>query len=434
MSLKIHIANDLPGRHIIYYTLQLIAANKDIEFAYTDTPQNADFNIDATEYSDIILETAFYQNLTSGSTISPRSAQNKRYLHQWADPTSDYLAAIFYLVNCLQEYDIKDLDQYGRFPFKDSVQHKEGGLHYNAVQHLIDELFRWHPKLSLLKTNKTKSGFFLTHDIDTVYGAKNQNGAYALKTKQYHKIPSLLWKHYLGRPDWLNIDKIMAIEEQFGFKSTFYWLVNQDKQNADYDINAPIIQKQLASIKEKGFEIGLHKSLQKTSFREELDVLKYPAEGQRYHFLKFNLPQAWQELEDSGLKLDTSLGFSEDFGFRNSYGLPFMPYNLKEDRVYNIIEVPMNVMDSNFFYQGKTVAQAERELIDWLDKNKENAVLTFNFHNNFFDDMTYAGYDKLYITLLQYFKEEGLMCMTQKSLIEKYYKPGFYNIKDPMPQ
>jgi len=90
--------------------------------------------------------------------------------------------------------------------------------------------------------------------------------------------------------------------------------------------------------------------------------------------------------------------------------------------------VPMNVMDGNFFYQGKTVAQAEKELIDWLDQNKENAVITLNFHNNFFDDMLYAGYDKLYITLLKYFKEEGMPCMTQKSLIAEYYKPEIYKL------
>ncbi|MGJ8510749.1 hypothetical protein, partial [Glaesserella parasuis] len=67
-------------------------------------------------------------------------------------------------------------------------------------------------------------------------------------------------------------------------------------------------------------------------------------------------------------------------------------------------------------------------LIDWLDRNRENAVITFNFHNNFFDDMTYAGYEQLYITLLKYFKEHGLRCMTQKSLVNEFYKPNLYNL------
>ena len=224
------------------------------------------------------------------------------------------------------------------------------------------------------------------------------------------------------------MDKIIEIETQLGFQSTFYWLVNKDKQNADYEITKPDIQKQISNISAKGFEIGLHKSLLETSFANELHAIDMPVAGQRYHFLKFNLPQAWSDIEQAGLKLDTSLGYSEDFGFRNSYGLPFMPYYLPEKRVYNLVEVPMNVMDGHFFYHGKTVAQAEKLLIDWLDKNKENAIVTINFHNNFFDDMTYAGYEQLYITLLKYFKEEGLTHYTQKKLLEDFYKPAIFSL------
>jgi peptidoglycan/xylan/chitin deacetylase (PgdA/CDA1 family) len=432
MSLKIHIADDLPGRHIIYYTLQLIAANKGIEFSYTHIPSEADFKIDASEYSDIILENTFYQNLTSGKPVSAKSELTYRYRYQWPDSKSDFLAAIFYLVNCLQEHHITNFDKYGRFPYNDSIQKKEGLLQTNLVQGLIDELFRSHPKLSKLQTTKRKSGFFITHDIDTIYGAKNQNGDHALKTHQYHKIPKLLWNHYVGRPDWLNMDKIMAMEEQYGFTSTFYWLVRKDKENADYYIKSELIQNQLAQIEARGFEIGLHKSLRDSSLSEEMKLLDKNIRGQRYHFLKFNLPKAWEELEAARLKLDSSLGFSEDFGFRNSYGLPFMPFNIKEQHVYNLIEVPMNVMDGNFFYQNKTVVQAEKELIDWLDRNKENVIFTLNFHNNFFDNMLYKGYDKLYLTLLQYFKEEDLTCMTQASLIDEFYKPNYYNLKKPI--
>jgi len=275
-----------------------------------------------------------------------------------------------------------------------------------------------------------KSSFFLTHDIDTIYGAKNQNGDYALKHRLYHRVPGLLWNHYLGTPDWLNMNRIMAMEEVFGFRSTFYWLVHRDKQNADYDMTNPKIISQIKHIEAKGFENGLHKTIGERSFADDIEQMTYASKertlGQRYHFLKFNLPNAWHDIEDAGLKLETSLGYSEDFGFRNSYGLPFMPYSLKQKRVYNLIEVPMNVMDGNFFYQGKTLAQAESLLIDWLDRNKQNAVITINFHNNFFDDMLYAGYDKLYEMLLKYFKEEGLNCATQRSLVEEFYKPEFY--------
>ena len=433
MSLKIHIANDLSGRHIIHYTLQLIAQNKGLGFTYTDQASDAELQISADLSSDVPLCHPFYQNLTAFDFDALRQISKGSYHFFSSDGRPDHLASIFYLVNCIQEYGEKKTDKYGRYPYIESIQKRENILHQNIVEQLIDEFISSSPKLSKLKTTKRKSGFFLTHDIDTIYGAKNQDGHHALRTRQYHKIPKLLFSHYLGTPDWLNMERIMSIEEQYGFRSTFYWLVHKDKQNADYDLGTLPIQSALLQIEKNGFEIGLHKSLRETSFKEEIDLLRTQSDGQRYHFLKFNLPQAWSDIENAGLKLDTSLGFSEDFGFRNSYGLPFMPYDLKKNRVYDFIEVPMNIMDGNFYYQNKTVAQAEKEIIDWLDRNKENTVITLNFHNNFFDDMLYAGYEDLYITILKYFKEEGLTCMTQKSLIEKYHKPNYFNIKSATP-
>ena len=428
MSLKIHIANDLSGRHIIHYTLQLIAANKGIEFAYTSQAADSGLQITADLSSQLPLCLPFYQNLTAQNFAGIKALAGDNYLFHAEGGQRDYLASIFYLVNCIQEYGEEKTDKYGRYPYMESVQKKLGFYHQNIVQQLIDEFLSGHPVLSRLTPTKRKSTFFLTHDIDTIYGAKNQNGHYALKNHQYFKIPGLLWNHYFSVPNWLNMDKIMAIEEQYGAVSSFYWLVHKDKQNADYRIHTPLTRGMLKLIRDKGFGIGLHKSLRDTSFTEEVELLGMPVNGQRYHFLKFNLPRAWEDLEKAGLKLDTSLGFSEDFGFRNSYGLPFMPFNLKKNKVYDLLEVPMNVMDGNFFYQGKTLAQAENALIDWLDKNKENAVITINFHNNFFDDMLYAGYDKLYITLLKYFEQAGMKSMAQKDLIAEFHKPDFYNL------
>ena len=420
MALRIYLANDLPGRHIIHYTLQLIAFNKNADFAYVSATDDADLRITSGLDSDIPLSYTFYQYLTDLRYEAVRELAKGSYHFYTLDGKKDLLASIFYLTNSIQEYDTRVFDQYGRYPYKESVQCREGFLEKNLVQELINSFLASHPALARVQSAPRKSSFFLTHDIDTVYGAKNQNGDHAIKTKQYSKIPKLLYNHYLGTPDWINMDRIMALEDSYGFKSTFYWLVTKDKRNADYAISEAIIQRQLSHIRERGFEIGLHKSLSDTSLADEMLKLDVTVAGQRYHFLKFNLPQAYDAIEAADLKLDTSLGFSEAYGFRNSYGLPIRPLDLRTHKVYDMIEVPMNVMDGSFFYQGKTVAEAERDLIAWLDANKTDAVITINWHNNFFDDMLYAGYDKLYETILRYFKEEGFACMTQASLIKEY--------------
>jgi hypothetical protein len=426
MSIQIYIASDLRAAPVLRYTFQLLAFNKGVTFQYVTQASDADLAISDTETSSIPICAAFYDLLASQDFKSLKTLANGSYHFFNKDGKKDLLAAIFYLVNCLQEYHTETYDQYGRFPFADSIQRKENLLQKNVVQHLIDEFWQSQPLLSKMPTSARRSAFFLTHDIDTVYGAKNQNGDHALKTHQYHKIPALLWNHYLGKPDWINMDKIIAIEQSYGFKSCFYWLVNKDKENADYDITEPIIQQQLKTIQHNGSEIGLHKSRRSNSFAEELAKLNTASIGQRYHFLRFNLPQAWADMEQAGLKLDTSLGFSEGFGFRNSYGLPFMPYNIAENRVYDLIEVPMQVMDATLFYQNISLPEAEKMLIDWFDANKYNCVFTVNFHNNFFDQMLYRGYDGLYRVILSYFKENGLQRMLQADLIKEFYKPELF--------
>lgn len=427
MALKVHIAGHLPGKFILHYTLQLMALNKGVEFHYCRYPHQADIVIDDSNESDLPIAPAFYQKLTTLHEGAPIHLPNDGYDFRNAEGKEDKLASVFYLVNALQEYQAGKKDQYGRFPYAESLQAKNNLLQQNIVQDLIDSLWSQHPKFRHIKTSKKRSTVFLTHDIDTLFGSKNQNGAYALQQRLYHRIPGLLWNHYLGRPEWMNIEHIMKLESSLGFKSVFYWLVFKDKQNADYEIGSPQIRAQFNKLEQEGFGAGLHKSLHESSFADELGRLNIPAVSQRYHFLRFRLPDAWLELEQAGIKIDTSLGFSEDFGFRNSYGLPFMPFNLWENRVFKVLEVPMQIMDRTFFNQGISTAEAENKLIDWLDKHKDNAVFAINFHNNFFDKMQYSGYEELYRALLKYFKEEGIKPVTETELLNDYFKPFYFN-------
>ena len=427
MPIRIYLSESLVGNPILYYTLQLIAFNKGFSFLFIDNVNEADIIIDDNSNSSISLCLPFYQYLCIQDFNAVNRLAQGSYYFIASNGRKDYLASIFYLVNCLQEYNSNSKDKYERYSYSGSFQKKEETLQINLVQELIEKFWNSHSILPKNSLQSRKSSFFLTHDIDTIYGSKNQNGDYALKSNKWGKIPRLLWNHYIGKPDWLNMNEIMALEESYKFKSTFYWLVRNDKKNADYNIHEPIIRNQLNAIKARGFEIGLHKSMQQATFSQELNELGEEVVGQRYHFLKFTIPEAWQAIEQSGLKLDSSLGFSEDYGFRNSYGLPFMPFNLVTNKVYDFIEVPMQIMDRTFFNQHKPIVQIEKELIDWLDKNKYNTVITINFHNNFFDKLLYAGYEQAYETILKYFKEEGLLPMLQTDLIREFYQPQLFN-------
>ena len=329
-TILLFIEKSLPAREVIFYTLHLTGINKGVTFVTVDSKELAQLKITRDSQSDLPLSVAFYQLLELYDIDAIRTKANGGYFFESQNGKHDLLASVFYLVNCLQEFGSVPLDKYGRFDSSASLQLRLGLLEKNLVQELINELYSTSPVLNKISAINKKSTLFLTHDIDYLFKAKNEDGNFLLRNYKWDRIPKLLYNHFIGKPDWCNVEEILKIEKEFGYTSCFYWLVFKDSQNADYEISSEEAQLQINFILQNGGEVGLHKSLRDVNFSEELSLLTTPATGQRFHFLKFNLPIAWQEIENSGLKLDASLGFSQHHGFRNSYGLPFQPYNFEK--------------------------------------------------------------------------------------------------------
>jgi hypothetical protein len=218
----------------------------------------------------------------------------------------------------------------------------------------------------------------------------------------------------------------MKIESEHDFKSTFYWLVNRGKldarqTNADYDITSVKMKKYLSHIRENGFENGLHKSISNDSFKTELSKISQPVVGNRYHYLKFQLPQAWKAIEESGLQLDASLGFTEHYGFRNSYGYPFHPYNTATHDYYSFIEVPLTIMDGTFQrYMKIPVEKTADTIIAFLEKNSNDSLLSILWHNTFFSNYKYKGYLNEYRKILQYLYEMKFENINQSGILKEF--------------
>ena len=417
MPLRIHISTDVQYPEVVKYTLRTICFNKKSECVFVADKTNADITVGVGNENDIKVSPTFYGDTTS------LDSDFKVCLE---DRSIDYILTIFYYLNSLQEYNSKDVDEYGRFKFVNSIQNKLNCTDTNLVQQWIDELIGSQPKLSSLIGKNRKSKFFLTHDIDSVYGAIKEDGFYALKNIQFSEMFRLMFNAAFAKPDWLNMDKIINIEDEYGFKSTFYWLLIKDKLNSDYNFASAKIQKEFKCVADKGWENGLHKSMSQNSFADEIKIFGSKPKGNRFHYLKFDLPKGYDIIEASGIPLDTSLGFSEALGFRNSYGSPFMPYNLQTKKTYNFVEAPQLIMDRTFFKDRKGISEIKRDLINFFEMNKHDCVFTINWHNNFFTELKYKGYVELYRGLLEYFKESEIECITQSEIIKEYYKPELY--------
>lgn len=430
VQMKIFLSNDIPNKAIVYYTFQLIAFNKSEKFIYVTERSNCNISVGVGFGNTVRLSEKFFQYLKEKKTGSKFHLNDNGKIILFDTYVTDYISTIFYYVNCVQEYFATEYDRYGRFISTNAAQAKFG-MKQNFVQLLIDEFCESIAELKHLKDKKRPSGFLLTHDIDFVYKSKNEDGMFALKNRKWAAIPKLLFNHYVGTPDWLNMHKIVAIESKFGFTSNFFWLVKKDKQNSDYQFSCLDIQKQLQIIGISGGTNNLHKAIGNTSFEEEMKWFKEKPEANRYHFLKFTVHD-FKKIEAAEIKIDTSLGFSDSFGYRNSYGLPFMPFDIEENRVLNFVEVPLNIMDRTFYNLKQPPQVSFYQVLEWMKENRSNSIFTINWHNNFFSELTYAGYQKFYINMLEYFKETNMKCYTLNELKQEFLQPDFFTLPEQL--
>lgn len=340
---------------------------------------------------------------------------------------SDFIY-IFYLVNSLHEYnrDANSYDNLGRFKYESSIM-KDLGIENNIVLNLIK--FTVNKNQTLQKSFEIighQSYFFLSHDIDSVYGSLTQDGLWAIKNGRMDVIMNLFFNVIISKPSWLNFDLIMKTESEYDFKSTFYWLVNKGKidsrqTNSDYNISSKRISDSIYNIHNNGFENGLHKSISEEGFQTELLKMPVSVAGNRYHYLKFQLPDAYHKIEEAGLKLDASLGFAEHYGFRNGYGYPFQPYDEKTNRYYNFLEVPLNIMDGTFQrYMDIPVEKTAETIIHFLEKNSRDSLLSILWHNTFFSNYKYSGYLGEYKKILKYLYEMKFQNINQTEIINKF--------------
>ena len=339
----------------------------------------------------------------------------------------DELMTAFYLVNSLQEYDSSTLDTIGRFQYEHSWQKRFKLIEHNFVAILFKRYFSAHFPQVLNNAVFEKSQFFVSHDIDSLYGAFLQDGLAALKNGRLDVITKLIFNAILLKPEWFNIDRILKIENEYDLKSTFFWIVNKGRvtkalTNADYNISSTKLRYTLQSVVANKSYLGLHKSISDESFDEELSKLNVATTINRNHYLRFSLPKHYQNFEDSSFNIDCSLGFAEHYGFRNSLGIPFVPFNVEADKPYSFLEVPLNLMDGTFQkYMKLSPEQTSNHMIEFVEKNNTNSVISVLWHNHFFNSYRFGDYFKPYIHLLDYIKENNYSFITPEDLHSKYY-------------
>lgn len=339
----------------------------------------------------------------------------------------DNLSTSFYLLACVQEWGGGRRDQYGRFPYEASLQKRFDVAGEDLVSTHYKDLLRRSeiPELDPARLPVRRSRVFLSHDIDSLAHSTTDQLKFAVKRMDLPALMRGVFAAVLRRNDKRDLDRIMRMEEEHDLRSTYFWLTEQDEHDgiphADYQLDDPRVATLQRVVRERGHEHGLHKSARDGRFADELGHLPAGTIANRYHFLRFRIPDSLREAESSGIRVDASLGFAATPGFRNNYGLPFRPWDPVARRPLNLLEVPLNVMDTTFiYYQRVGAAEARDRILAFLDRSREDRVISILFHNEYLTDGVFGPWLRLYRDLLLYLKEDGWTCIGPRGLVEGY--------------
>jgi len=367
--------------------------------------------------------------------------------------SDDLLKSAFYLLSGYQEHQSKEKDKYGRYPYSSSIQERLNIVGKPVVNYYFREIINGinvycnsHNIPFTEKRAFVPFGFLLTHDIDRIDKYKWSYIGYKIKEliglvtrqKSWFRTLFLFLRALAGsvkllknnNPYW-SFEYIINLNKKFGFHSTYFFLSrNQKYVDADFDLDDKRLLKLYNKLLERGDEIGVHgtvassysedKAVEDKNIMEE--ILGKKVNGIRQHRLCYESPVTSVIQDKLGYIYDTTLGFAERIGFRNSYCLPFKLYNFEKEEMFNQWHIPLNVMDITLFaYQNYNIFAAEKAIKAIVEEvRKFNGVFTLLWHNLFLDEDEFKGIRDFYYRVLEYLANQNCISLTGSAAIKHF--------------
>jgi peptidoglycan/xylan/chitin deacetylase (PgdA/CDA1 family) len=287
--------------------------------------------------------------------------------------------------------------------------------------------------LNIAYPDDKKFAVCLTHDVDDIYPTLAHSVISSLYCiKNFDMVGAkkqIKWK-FAGREysPYRNFKEIIKLEERHNAKSSFYFMTT-DRDIIRFRYNIKELENDLSYIAGKGWEVGLHGGYYSYNNFEYInsekrsleDLLGNKVIGYRNHYLRFKIPDTWELLAKAGFKYDTTLGYDDMIGFRNGMCHPFKPYNLETEKLIDIFEIPLCIMDVTFLEMKSKLNQSfelAKELINTTEKY--GGVLTLLWHNNIFNCPFRASLYKLYEKILDFAYQKGAWMTSGEEILKVY--------------
>ncbi|MET4105254.1 hypothetical protein [Hymenobacter sp. UYP22] len=360
---------------------------------------------------------------------------------------ADVVSAAFFLLSGWQEFYSDERDQHGRFPYAASVQHRYGFVAVPVVNYYFDVLKTAieHVSGQPLRPRRWADGrawaAFITHDIDNLYSAWKAPAKAALQRRDWRDFVRRYWQHLTQKDAWDNLAEVQQTVAEYGAKSTFFFLPKHQKAangtpNADYKINQPRLVKQIRALHDAGAEIAVHGSLNGDSVSLVIEaatvweIVGLPFDsgafsGNRFHYLQWTPSLTPLVIDSIPFHYDSTLGFAEHYGFRNSYCLPFQPFIFQRGEAADFLEIPLNVMDATLHHP-RYLQLAPEEVMPALtpmlqEIERFGGVATVLWHNENFDPANTRNGPREFRTIMEYLRSRNVAFVNGSDICRSFH-------------
>ena len=137
-------------------------------------------------------------------------------------------------------------------------------------------------------------------------------------------------------------------------------------------------------------DIGIHPSY-KAAFSEKRflkekqrlqTVSKQTIVANRFHFLRFRLPESYRMLLRLGIESDYSMLYADEMGFRAGTSLPFPFFDLEKNEEIALMIYPVPIMDATLLKPHQSIDNAAIVVAKMLnDVKRTHGTFITLFHN-----------------------------------------------------
>jgi hypothetical protein len=365
----------------------------------------------------------------------------------------DVLKSAFYLISAQQETETTITDEFKRFSFEQSIQKKLGialnaivNAYFKIIGDALTEFSKRH-NIAFTATRPFETfAFHLSHDIDRLYFHHPKEVAGRLLQllgwrKREHSVKALVntllldavsvWR-YKTKDRWWNFEFLTREAARLGFRSSFYFLPHTGHRlNARYQLNDKRLSALYKQLTDNGFEVGLHiplfhKTLNSKSISPLTNTSNSYKIGVRRHYLSFNYPNDYTSDSLTPVLYDASFGFHDQAGFRNSYCLPFKPYNHINECMVDTWVLPLTAMDVTFLYKQQNSFERIEQQLDAManEAAKYGGIVSLLWHNCRFDEEAFPGITSFYCCLLEQMQQKGAIGLTGRDIVARMDEPS----------